>query len=189
MGPLQFFCDDHWNNLRPKIERGDVNGVALQPLAMDALLCHDGVRDTYAQKIDGGNQVGELLSMAAPACCELEGRTFYADQFDGWEDDYQILLAAGSSPLDELPDAWWPQNRDEHDDEGFRAWWEWPEGIHVQTGDDTSIYDPDGARVFADQIEESLDEDEDLRDDVMAFVSDIREAADEYEAFGRGGDE
>lgn len=103
----QAFCHDHWSELAPRINRNEVNGIALQPLALEALWAHGAVEEEFADVIAAAENDAEAVAVqASPICCWLEGRTRYADGTD-FEDDYAILIAMGTTPLDDPPDAFW----------------------------------------------------------------------------------
>lgn len=100
----QPFCEDHWDDLVPDIRDGSVNGIALQPLAIEAGLGHeDAVEEFGPEPLD----VEEVLPGISPICCWLEGRTAYTADSGEFEDDYGVLVETGTTPLEDEPDEWW----------------------------------------------------------------------------------
>lgn len=97
------FCQGHWDELVDGIKEGEVNGISLQPLAIEAVLHHGEVLDEYDTV-----PMGAILQDYSPLCCWLDERSKYADG-DEFRTDYDILIEAGSTPLDELPDDWWAE--------------------------------------------------------------------------------
>lgn len=109
-GGFQAFCQDHWEELIPLLENEEVNGLALQPLALEALWAHESIPENYpideGEKLDAQFVAGD----ASPICCYLEGRTRYSEDSE-FEDDYEILIEMGTYPLDEEPDEWWVEKK------------------------------------------------------------------------------
>lgn len=111
----QAFCEDHWKELIPRIKDGEVNGIALQPLALEALWSHEAVLDEFEPKEGDKLDAKRVVTEASPICCFLEGRTRYSEGTE-FEDDYQILLAMGEYPLDERTGAvWFEQSENEEE--------------------------------------------------------------------------
>lgn len=109
MDETQLFCEKHWKELVPRIKKNEVNGIVLQPLAFQALLGHKEALDEYDDIIGSHeNDVEEVLSVASPVCCWLEGRKSYSEDSD-FKDDYEILIKMGTLP-DNEPDEWWVEN-------------------------------------------------------------------------------
>lgn len=109
MTPQKLFCQEHWNELVEDIKEGRVNGIALQPLAIKALAAHGDTQEEYDDIIGSHSKdFDEVLSVAAPVCCWLEGRDRYSEDSD-FEDDYEILIEAGTYPLEETPEEWWAE--------------------------------------------------------------------------------
>lgn len=106
----QPFCDDHWKELVPRIKTGEVNGIALQPLALEALLAHEDIHDDYDPDGEGDIDVAFVFDDVNHICCYLEGRTRYTDDSDRFDDDYAVLVHLGTLP-DEMPDEWWGEGK------------------------------------------------------------------------------
>lgn len=98
---MRVFCEDHWDELTPRIEKNELNGIALKPLGLEAIGHHKDVEEEY----DGDN-FEELIEQVTPVCCFLDGRTTYSDETD-FEDDYEIFITTGEVPIDMIPDAFW----------------------------------------------------------------------------------
>lgn len=104
---VKLFCKEHWEELVPRIEDQEVNGIALQPLAMKALLAHEDAHEEFDDIIGSHDRdVDEVISVAAPVCCWLKGRRRYSNG-SGYEDDYGILIEMGTYPLGDEPEEWW----------------------------------------------------------------------------------
>lgn len=104
---IHLFCQEHWEELVPRIKDEEVNGIALQPLAMKGLLAHGDAHEEFSDIIGSHDRdAGEVLAVAAPVCCWLEGRTRYSEGSE-FEDDYEILVEMGTYPLDDEPEEWW----------------------------------------------------------------------------------
>lgn len=194
MSETRLFCQEHWDELVPEIRNNDLNGIALQPLAVKALLSHEDILDHYDNVIgEADNDVDLVVEDAAPICCTLSDRDRYADGTD-YEDDYAILVDAARYPLDDMPEAFWAVDLDDTDDgrppvANAACWVEYPGGVIVDMGDgDPDELSPDEARDAADRIEDGLREEGELGDEELAFISDLREAADDYEELQAGDD-
>lgn len=103
----QPFCKEHWREVVPRIMAGEVNGMALVVLAVQALVAHEDIYDDYYSPDGGGDlDVEFIIRDVNNVCCYLDGRTRYTDDSDRFDDDYAVLVHLGTLP-DELPDEWW----------------------------------------------------------------------------------
>lgn len=101
------FCEEHWSELLEKIEKVEINGIALQPLSVEALAAHEDVLEECKDIIgEKDNDFDLVIKKVSPACCYLEGRTRYTEDSEIFDDDYGVLLHMGTLP-DEEPSEWW----------------------------------------------------------------------------------